>query len=238
VIALIDMDIVAFATSASAENEEFWVAQTRADNMIQNILQATGSASFEGYLTGEGNFRYLVYPEYKANRLDTYRPKWEKELKDYLVLSNAAIRVDGIEADDMLGIRQTELSSEGQESIICSIDKDLKQIPGWHYSWPIIRKDVVVSEEKTFFVSQSEADYFFYYQLLVGDPTDNIKGARGVGKVKAKKLLDCDPSLYFETVREAYQNDLELEMNAKCIWIMRERDKQWEWPIEASKQQE
>ena len=54
-------------------------SNSRADNLIDRILQETESDEYEVWLSGDNNFRYQVYPEYKANRIDTYRPKWKKK---------------------------------------------------------------------------------------------------------------------------------------------------------------
>jgi hypothetical protein len=48
-----------------------------------------------------------------------------------------AVVVDGMEADDALAIEQTQYNLDmGEEcSVICSRDKDLRQVPGYHYGW-------------------------------------------------------------------------------------------------------
>lgn len=218
--ALIDSDIVAFASSATAENEEEWVAHARADQFVQNILESTNADDFQLYLSGKNNFRYQVFPEYKAFRIDTYRPKWEKSTKDYLVDKWGATWTDGYEADDAMGINQKE------DTIICTIDKDLDQIPGAHYRWAIVRKGVEVTPEKLYEVSEEEAIYNFYYQLLVGDPADGIKGCAGIGKVKATRILSSCTSEQemFEAVREAYGLDEEMNLNAQVLWIWRKEN--------------
>lgn len=80
--------------------------------MLEGILRDTGATTVEVWLTAGKNFRYSVYPEYKANRREAYRPKWEKEVKQYMVDVWNAHYTDGIEADDMLGIRQCQLRKE------------------------------------------------------------------------------------------------------------------------------
>lgn len=68
-----------------------------------------------------------------------------------------------------------------EETIIASIDKDLKQVPGWHF-------DIV--KEKLVHVDELEAARNFYSQMLQGDRTDNISGIRGIGPVKADKTVN------------------------------------------------
>lgn len=236
-IALIDGDIVAHSCAFAADKEDFGIAAYYAQGFIDKILQGSGAEEYEVYITGKDNFRYKVYPEYKGNRKDVYRPQWEKALKQYLVDQYGAQVTEGCEADDQLGVRQTEL---GDRSIICTIDKDLDMIPGWHYRWALIRKGVEVSPERTYYVTPEEALYNFYYQLLIGDTTDNIKGAVGIGPKKAELILqDCKTEEEFlNAVRDHFSCEEELEMNAKVLWIWRKDNDIWSLNnIETTKQQ-
>jgi DNA polymerase-1 len=212
-IALIDGDMVSFRCAISAEGEtEAFTPLSRVDAFIDEVMAQTGAASYEIWLSGKNNFRYDVYPEYKANRVDAKRPKWEKETKDYLCLTHNAQVVEGAEADDALGFRMTEL---GEEGICVTNDKDLKQIPGHHYD-PV--------KKLLFDVTPLEGTRFFYYQMLVGDPVDNIKGVPGIGPVKANRLLDSVvPEEWHQAVMNLYSCEEEFEMNAKCLYIWKER---------------
>lgn len=223
---LIDADTIAFACAASAEDSELWVACARADEMVQNILQTVEATSYELWLSGPKNFRYSIYPEYKANRLGAYRPKYERDVKDHLVREWSANWSDGCEADDMVGVRQTN------DSIIAHIDKDINMIPGWHYNWPLIRKGKVIREGTKYFVSPEDADRWFYTQLLMGDRgTDNIPGVQGIGPKKAEKLIAKTPQEeWFNVVREAYSFDPAMKMNAQVLWIWRKENDIWQWP--------
>ena len=137
-IATIDADIVAYRCAASCDVREGGViidssdeeiALLRVEQLMQEIIHATEADSYRCFLSPSKNFRYLVYPEYKANRKDTVDPTHRKACKDYLLSEWNAEIFDGYEADDALAWSQTE------ETIICSIDKDLKQVPGRHYNF-------------------------------------------------------------------------------------------------------
>lgn len=228
--ALIDFDIVAYSMAASAENDPVEVAYMRIDQMIHSILDTTGANTYRGFISGGSNFRHEIYPEYKANRKDMVDPRWRSACKEYLVREWAAEVTDGYEADDALGINQTA------DTIICSIDKDLDQVPGLHYSWPIVRKGNIVREGKIYEVSEIEGLRSFYRSLLVGDRTDNIFGVDGIGKVKAAAMIDNleTEEEMFERVAELYQGDMDrLLVNGKCLYIMREENKQWAFPSES-----
>lgn len=236
--ALIDGDIVVYSNAASAEDDPVEVAYMRIDQMMHSILDTTGADTFRVFLSGSNNFRHEIYPEYKANRKDMIDPRWRKACKEYLVREWDAEVTDGYEADDALGIVQCQnlLAQQENDTIIATVDKDLDMIPGMHYSWPIIRKGAVVREGKIYEVSEVEGIRSFYRSLLVGDRTDNIFGVDGIGKVKAAKMIDNleTEEEMFERVAELYQGDMDrLLVNGKCLWIMREENKQWDFPLES-----
>lgn len=215
--ALIDMDLVCFRCSASAENDNAGIAIYRMNELMDGILEKTGATEYEAYLTGSSNFRNAIYPEYKANRLNKPRPQFLPDCRDYAVAEmNAEISPEGLEADDMLGIRQTD------ETIICSLDKDLLMIPGKHFQWAINGKNW---EKPDTFIDQTYIDgmKLFYEQCIKGDTSDNIKGIEGMGEAKARKALASiyDELGMFNKVRALYGNDEEFLMNARVLWIKR-----------------
>jgi hypothetical protein len=141
---------------------------------------AAENPSLVVYLTGVGNFRNGIATRatYKGNRSGTVPPAHLKALRSHLVSKWAAVLSAGEEADDLIGIEATK--SQGS-SVICSIDKDLRQLPGRFY-------DFVNKEEVT--ISPKEAWLNFYSQVISGDSTDNVPGLTGYGPVKARKALE------------------------------------------------
>lgn len=107
-------------------------------------------------------------------------------------------------------------------SIIATVDKDLDMIPGWHYNF--VKKEL-------YNVTPEQAIYNFYYQCLVGDTADGVKGVPGIGPKKAARILDaCESEReMYEAVREAYGMDEAFEMNAKVLWIWRKKGDIWTW---------
>jgi 5'-3' exonuclease len=227
-LALIDGDIVTFRAAASAEGEaEAWIATSRANEVIENIISETGTDSYEVWLSGDNNFRYQVYPEYKANRIGMPRPKWENDVKAFLKLEWNAMLSNGCEADDMLGVRQCENTNN---SVICTIDKDLWQIPGPKYNF-------VKKEHSS--VGYLDGIRYFYYQMLVGDTADNIKGVPGIGPKKAEKLLSqgSTEKEWFNIVRDTFSNDEFMEQTGKCLWIWRSLGDIWRMPIDTAERE-
>lgn len=215
---LVDGDILTFRAAFSAEDiEEPFAACARASSMLDEMVRDTEATSYEVWLSGEGNFRYNIYPEYKANRKGGRRPRWEHEVKDYLVRAHEALKSSGCEADDMLGVRQYDLEFN---SCIATIDKDLNMIPGNHYNFV---------QKRAYVTTDEEATQFFLSQLITGDPTDNIKGIVGSGKAVVLRLEEQN-SLNIQTISELYGDEEELNKNAACLWIWRKPDDCWkEW---------
>jgi hypothetical protein len=104
--ALLDLDIYAHRNAAASENEDLPIAIYRLEEAIDKTLNAVGADEFSGFLSGDNNFRYTIFPEYKKNRKDMVRPRHLTDLKDYLQKKYNAVVSDGCEADDLLGIEQ------------------------------------------------------------------------------------------------------------------------------------
>lgn len=219
-IALIDMDLVVFRCAASAEKDDLNIAIYRAEELLDNILTKVGATEYKAYISSDTNFRKEIYPEYKAHR-NPVKPIHLQDLKEYAFKNMGAIlSPQGLEADDMLGIEQDKSTLT---TTICSLDKDLLQIPGLHFQWEI---GTTTWNRPDTWLEQSELEGYrlFYQQAIKGDPTDNIKGIPGKGKVFAEKALkDCTSELeMFNVVRDLYSNDEEFLMNAGCVWILRD----------------
>ena len=153
--------------------------------VLEDIIEQceVGEGQMELWLSGPTNFRDSIgiTRQYKGNRDPDHKPAWYKEIKDYLVDVWGAEYSDNCEADDMLAIKSCT-----ENCIIVSTDKDLNQVEGWHYNWVTRKK---------YFVDKEGANYNFWFQMITGDPTDNIQGIPGMGDAKAVKFLDSlDPS--------------------------------------------
>lgn len=149
--------------------------------IVQAAVKEAGCDSYEAYLSpiDKSNFRFDIYPEYKANRKNVVKPVHFMALRNYCVKTLGAHVVSGMEADDMLAIRAFELGFE--DVVIVSVDKDMRQIPTYHYDWR--KKGEVVK------VEELEAWRNLYSQILIGDSVDNIKGCPKIGPAKAKAAL-------------------------------------------------
>lgn len=158
-------------------------ALSNAKTAVNHVLEAFKDREYyKGYLTGKGNFRYDVATilPYKGNRDPSHKPKYYKELREYLVNTYDVEVVEGKEADDAISIAQ--FAKPDKSTCIVTIDKDLNMIPGYHYN----------PRTKSFwYQSLHDADLFFWWQMLVGDTTDNIRGIVGIGPKKADKIIEA-----------------------------------------------
>lgn len=239
-INLVDADLIAYRASASCEptkTKEYLepcdVALYRVHDMVQTIVKGTNTDWMEFYLGGTDNFRKTIYPEYKANRTKP-PPTWLNSCRECLVVQYKASIVNGMETDDMLGIRQTELDGESR---IVSIDKDLHMIAGWHYNW-------VKDEHKL--VSPLDGLRTFYKQLILGDGTDNIPGFDGKTRNSIPKFIQklqepidemTDELSMYNYVFGVYfdeqgNDDITsiLHRNAQLLYILKGHEQYWQPP--------
>jgi hypothetical protein len=210
------MDIVAYRCAASCEptkkkpfREPLELAILRTDELMFRILNETDADEYAGWLSGNENFRTVIYPEYKANRVGLVRPEYLQNVREFMITDwNAKIAV-GYEADDAIG-----MAFDGT-GVICSIDKDFKQIPGRHYNFVTFEFDDV---------DDYTAELNFWSSMLIGDRVDNIPGVPGIGKVKAPRMLEGrTPKEMKEYVKEIYEGiDLDFDLNYNLLRILRD----------------
>lgn len=207
--ALIDGDIIVyscgFASDAAAKANGL-VAEPLAyclngvKETLLAITAAAGCDSFVVFLTNteEGGYRSDAYPDYKMNRSGN-KPQHYHAIRDYLLDHySAELSKNGREADDELGIAMS--SGMWEHPVLCTKDKDLDMIPGWHYNFSKTKK-----ERGVYFVTEIEANRNFYTQMLTGDSTDNIPGMYATLGVKAtKKWLEPLQDLTSEDEMYAY----------------------------------
>ena len=149
---------------------------------IRDLQSATGAEQVFMYLTGDNNFRDKVatVKPYKITRTKRPKPIWYHQARQYAIDIFGVKLVHGREADDEVSIGQWSCIRNDQESIIATVDKDHKQVPGWHYDY----------EKKLWTrIKFSEAVRWFYIQLLAGDSTDDIPGIPGVAEKTAANLI-------------------------------------------------
>lgn len=187
---------------------------------------------------------------YKGTRKNE-KPFHFNNITAYL-LANYDCRVAlGLEADDLMALEQS--SRPDNSTIICSRDKDLRMVPGWHFGWecgeqPSFGPELVDKRGRLWYDNRGEVKgtglKFFFYQMLVGDTVDNIAGCRKIGTKKAMKALgplntkkeheDCIIELYKKQWGAEWKEKLE-EMS-KLLWMVRQLNEDgspvhYEWDL-------
>lgn len=227
-VAHIDGDIVTYRCAAANEHADVNIACWQAGEMMKRILHETESETYNCFLTGAGNFRFDLYPEYKGNRTAP-KPKHHGAIREYLVSYWNAKVSDGCEADDLMGVEQM---TEPEGSVICTIDKDLLMIPGNHYNF--VKKEFYT-------VNHIGGLRHFYWQLIMGDKTDNILGYDGKMRQKVPKFLQpqidalsemTDESDMYNWVADMHFDLEVMHTMGKCLWIWRKDGDIWNPPHE------
>src|SRR3712207_618255 len=115
-----------------------------------------------------------------------------------------AVRAEGFEVDDALATMSRQLP-DGTELFIVTGDQDAMQLVDGNVK--VLRTTRGVSETKTYGRDEVVEEYGVTpeqipdYKALIGDPSDNIPGVRGIGPKGASNLLGR-----FATVAEIYDN--------------------------------
>jgi len=163
---------------------------------IVNMLRATLKArpdyvAFVSDAPGP-NFRNALYELYKANRPpmpDDLRAQVEPMLAIVSALGFPILRVDGVEADDVIGTLTEEACAQGIEVEISTSDKDLAQLvrPGVQLvnTMTNTTTDTAGVMDK-FGVQPSQIIDFL---TLTGDTVDNVPGVPKCGPKTAAKWL-------------------------------------------------
>jgi len=150
-------------------------------------------------------FRHKIYPDYKANRDEA-----PEDLKRQLPIAIDWIREmgfahlakEGFEADDIIATLTKYAKENGLKVKILSHDKDLYQMieDDRVVLYDSIRREEIKESDcfKKFGVYPKD---FINFQAIIGDPSDNIPGVKGIGKVGASKLINQ----YF-TLEAIYEN--------------------------------
>lgn len=210
------------------------------NSMMNKILSLTESGQYLGYLTASGrsNFRFSIFPEYKANRKDARRPFYYEQIREFLQKKWNGVVIEGQEADDECSIQQYELNKFGFDpdvtnSVVCSFDKDFNNIPGWHYNYV---------NNAIYYIDEIQALRNFYLQILTGDNSDGIpRIAKGWKKKKAEQLIkeaNTESEMIqivieeIMTVHEANEDKSkkDMTMRARLVHLRRYPNEMWEIP--------
>lgn len=143
-------------------------------------------------------FRHEMYSEYKGQRKPM--PNELKEqvpyVKEVLNAMNVSIFSKvGFEADDILGTLANKFSSSKIEAVILSGDKDMLQLATKDIKIRLVKTVKSNSDIYPYYAKDVENEYnmtpkeFIDLKAIMGDPSDNIPGLKGIGKITANDLI-------------------------------------------------
>ncbi len=142
-------------------------------------------------------FRDEMYAEYKANRPpmpDDLRDQVEPLIDAVKAMGLPLLRVEGVEADDVIGTLCRRCADEGKNVLVSTVDKDMAQLVGDNttlvntMSGQVLDRDGVKKKFDVF------PEQIIDYLALVGDSSDNIPGVPRVGAKTAAKWLNQYPT--------------------------------------------
>ena len=218
---LVDADYIVYKGCAGAEDEIDWgedviTVVSRFSEALRNVERDLNNIKNEFmwdtpemvlFFSDSKNFRKKIYPEYKGHR-NRKKPCGYKRVITELGNSYQVIVMPELEADDSMGIYAT--ANPG--NIICSPDKDLRQIPGRLYDM-----------KETATIDPIEGARWHLIQTLAGDQTDGYSGVPGIGVKRAVALFE-EHGYSWKTVVNAFKDkDLTEDdalMNARLARIL------------------
>lgn len=167
---LVDSDYLIWR--ACSPKRDFIQCIEAVDWYLYQLFRETGIYSYRLFLSTR-SFRHQVDPGYKAARTQA-KPRYFKEVRQWLLDEWGAEQVDGLEADDLCGIYQDD------DTVIVSEDKDTLQIPGNHYRISRTKQNYFL------YVTEEESWRSFYVQMLTGDLSDSVEGLKNPAKAHHK----------------------------------------------------
>ena len=218
---LVDADYVVYKSCAGAETEIDWgddvilvtskfseaYANVKRDllKIINNFLWDVPELIL--FFSDSVNFRKSIQPSYKGHR-NRKKPCGYKRVINRLKTEYKVVIMPTLEADDALGIYATQ----NPGSVICSPDKDMRQIPGKLFDMSELMN-----------VEEAEGKKWHLVQTLAGDQTDGYSGVPGIGVKRAVTLFE-EKGYSWKTVVQAFADkdlseDVALE-NARLAKIL------------------
>ena len=222
---LIDADYIVYKCCAATETEidfgEDLIVVTSnfsdAYGMVERELASIANdlGCFDDsilFFSDSVNFRKSIDPAYKGHR-NRKKPCGYKRVINKLKEEYQVVIMPTLEADDALGIYATKEPGH----IICSPDKDMRQIPGQLFD---LTQEVVE-------ITPEMGDRWHLIQAMAGDQTDGYAGIPGIGIKRAEALLEANGATW-QTVVDAFAaKDLDESvalMNARLAKILQVED--------------
>jgi DNA polymerase-1 len=163
-------------------------------NMLNKLLREQAGDHIAIVFDAPGRtFRDEMFEEYKAHRPpmpDDLRAQIQPVLDAVPAMGLPLLRIDGVEADDVIGTLSRRAVEQGFDVLISTGDKDMAQLVDDHVTIVNTMTGTVLDrngvKEKFDVFPEQIVDYL----ALVGDSSDNIPGVPRVGAKTAAKWLN------------------------------------------------
>ena len=172
---------------------------------LLGILKTRKPEYLAGAFDGAGKTtRAESFPEYKAQRgpmPDDLRPQIEKVRRLFEAFRIPVLMHPGAEADDVIATLARRAGEREIDSVICTSDKDARQLIDARTRILNIRKGEFLDEAGLMADWGVRPDQVIDTLALTGDAVDNVPGVPGIGLKTAVGLLK-----EFETIEGIYAN--------------------------------
>lgn len=192
-VLLLDGDGAAYycAGGADASPQD---AKVRLRQFVESRVRAVGAESVRVLLTGSGSHkghRYAIarVKPYQGQRTNSHRPPQWQFLRDLLEGGGSwpCEVVYHCEADDLFGKYASD-----PNVVIGTQDKDMRMLSNcWHMRWEDGALAYIGDEFCTEHWGKTFGEYFFWWQMLRGDPVDFIPGLPRIKNAKGTAMVQC-----------------------------------------------
>src|SRR6201994_3344283 len=161
-------------------------------NMLRSTLKTKPEhIAFVADASGP-TFRDELFAQYKAQRApmpDDLRVQIEPMLALVGAMGLPILRVEGVEADDVIGTLALQAAAAGMDVIISTGDKDLAQLVNPNVKLINTMTNSTLDEAGVMTKFGVRPNQIIDYLALVGDSVDNIPGVEKCGPKTAAKWL-------------------------------------------------
>ena len=162
-------------------------------NMLQKLLKEEQPQWIAVVFDAPGKtFRDQLFEQYKANRTpmpDDLRSQIQPLLDIVNAMGLPLLRIEGVEADDVIGTLATRAAKQGTAVLISTGDKDMAQLVNGQITFVNTMTDSRLDRDGVKAKFDVYPEQIIDYLALVGDSIDNIPGIDKVGPKTAAKWL-------------------------------------------------
>lgn len=170
-------------------------------------------------------FRNEAFENYKAGRQkmpDDLVSQLKPTQEILALMGFNVIKMEGVEADDIIGSAAKTLSNNNVECDLYSSDKDLLQLVDQNISVHLLKQGLKVIEDYN--INNFQEKFFnlepkqvIDYKAIVGDSSDNLPGVKGIGAKTGIELIKkyYDLETLYDHLCELTKSQQEKFINSK-----------------------